>query len=78
MTEVGPTDLSRLLQSKRNEYSSIVTGRKRKLRELFAVATHVDTLPQETFANPDAPTSSSAEWNFLDASDILQYVNLSE
>lgn len=54
--------------------SAIVTSRKRKLRELFAVATHVDALPNDAFANPDAPAPTSAEWKFLQASDITQYV----
>lgn len=100
MTEVGSADLSRLLQSKRNECrsvggasyaanfsdsktviigllttcSSIVTSRKRKLRELFAVATQVESLPHDALANPDAPTTTPAEWQFLQANDILQYV----
>ena len=56
--------------------SSIVTSRKRKLRELFAVATHAESLPQDAFANPDAPTTTQAEWQFLQANDILQYVYL--
>lgn len=54
--------------------SAIVTSRKRKLRELFAVATHPDALPHDAFASPDAPAPTPAEWNFLQASDILQYV----
>lgn len=55
-------------------HSSIVTSRKRKLRELFAVATQVESLPHEVLANPDAPTSTPAEWQFLQANDIFQYV----
>lgn len=54
--------------------SAIVTSRKRKLRELFAVASQVHTLPDDGFANPDAPAATPAEWQFLQASDILQYV----
>lgn len=54
--------------------SAIVTSRKRKLRELFAVATHVDPLPQDISANPDAPSATAAEWQFLQLNDILQYV----
>lgn len=54
--------------------SAIVTSRKRKLRELFAVATQADGLPQDAFANPDAPAATPAEWQFLQASDILQCV----
>lgn len=72
MTEVGSADLSRLLQSKRHECSSIVTSRKRKLRELFAVATQVENLPHTVLANPDAPTTTPAEWQFLQANDIFQ------
>lgn len=54
--------------------SSIVTSRKRKLRELFAVATQVESLPHPVLTNPDAPTSTQAEWGFLQANDIFQYV----
>lgn len=54
--------------------SSIVTSRKRKLRELFAVATQVENLPHTVLANPDAPTTTPAEWQFLQANDIFQYV----
>ncbi|KAH8720813.1 Chromatin modification-related protein EAF1 [Beauveria bassiana] len=74
MTEVGHADLSRLLQSKRNECHAIVTSRKRKLRELFAVATQTQPLPQQAYALPDAPAATSAEWQFLQTNDILQYV----
>lgn len=55
--------------------SAIVTSRKRKLRELFAVASQVDPLPDDGFANPDAPAATPAEWQFLQASDIVQYVS---
>ncbi|KAM3556626.1 hypothetical protein ARSEF4850_005445 [Beauveria asiatica] len=72
MTEVGHADLSRLLQSKRNECHAIVTSRKRKLRELFAVATQTQPLPQQAYALPDAPAATSAEWQFLQTNDILQ------
>ncbi|KAH7182761.1 uncharacterized protein B0J16DRAFT_153161 [Fusarium flagelliforme] len=72
MTEVGAADLSRLLQSKRNECSSIVTSRKRKLRELFAVATQSEGLPHPVLTNLDAPTTTPAEWQFLQANDIIQ------
>ncbi|PNY24017.1 Chromatin modification-like protein EAF1 [Tolypocladium capitatum] len=58
--------------------SAIVTLRKRKLRELFAVATQVDPLPDDGFANPDAPAATPAEWQFLQASDILQGKTLNE
>ncbi|EGX89296.1 large tegument protein [Cordyceps militaris CM01] len=72
MTEVGHADLSRLLQSKRNECHAIVTSRKRKLRELFAVATQTQPLPQQAHALPDAPIATTAEWQFLHKNDILQ------
>ncbi|RGP71505.1 chromatin modification vid21, partial [Fusarium longipes] len=78
MTEVGAADLSRLLQSKRNECSSIVTSRKRKLRELFAVATQSEGLPHPVLTNPDAPTTTPAEWQFLQANDIIQGKTLNE
>jgi hypothetical protein len=54
--------------------SSIVTSRKRKLRELFAVATQSEGLPHPVLTNPDAPTTTPAEWQFLQANDIIQYV----
>lgn len=54
--------------------SAIVTSRKRKLRELFAVATQIDPLPKDAFANPDAPAATNAEWQFLQTNDISQYV----
>ncbi|OHE95468.1 hypothetical protein CORC01_09201 [Colletotrichum orchidophilum] len=78
MTEVGPADRSRLLRSKRDEISSIVTSRKRKLRQLFAVATEGDALPTNDFANPDAPPATAAELQFLQRCDISQGRKLSE
>ncbi|GKT73586.1 chromatin modification-like protein VID21 [Colletotrichum tofieldiae] len=96
MTEVGPADRSRLLRSKRDEFSarscepsgtgfvvliffsSIVTSRKRKLRQLFAVATESDALPTNDFANPDAPPTSAAELQFLQTCDISQGRKLNE
>lgn len=56
--------------------SAIVASRKRKLRELFAVATQTESLPQDAFANPDAPATTAAEWQFLQTSEILQCVSL--
>lgn len=53
--------------------SAIVTSRKRKLRELFAVATHVEGLPHDGFTKVDAPATTQAEADFLQANDILQY-----
>ncbi|OAA76408.1 large tegument protein [Akanthomyces lecanii RCEF 1005] len=52
--------------------SAIVTSRKRKLRELFAVATQTQPLPQQAHALPDAPAATTAEWQFLQTNDILQ------
>ena len=53
---------------------SITTSRKRKLRELFAVATDEDGIPNHDFSDPDAPTTTPAEKTFLIESDILRYV----
>ncbi|KAJ3494326.1 hypothetical protein NLG97_g4149 [Lecanicillium saksenae] len=55
MTEVGHADLSRLLQSKRNECQP-------------------SRSPQQSHALSDAPAATSAEWQFLQTNDILQYV----
>lgn len=55
--------------------SSIVTSRKRKLRELFAVATSTDGIPNLDLRDPDAPPTAPAELKFLFESDILQYVS---
>ena len=57
--------------------SSILTSRKRKLRELFAVATDEDGLPSYNFSNPDAPPATPAEKIFLTECDISLYVPLS-
>jgi chromatin modification-related protein VID21 len=42
------------------------------LRELFAVATEVDGIPNFDFTDPDAPPTTTAEAKFLFDSDILQ------
>jgi len=55
--------------------SSIVQTRKRKLRELYAVATGDDGIPNHDFSNPDAPPTTPAEEKFLFECDILQYVS---
>ncbi|VUC37948.1 unnamed protein product [Clonostachys rosea] len=78
MSEVGLTDLSRLLHSKRNESNAIVTSRKRKLRELFAVATQPAGFPHDAFTKPDAPAPTQAESDFLQANEILQGKKLNE
>ncbi|KAL5317875.1 hypothetical protein ACEPPN_014975 [Leptodophora sp. 'Broadleaf-Isolate-01'] len=72
MSEVGVADRARLLRSKRSELSRIVTSRKRKLREFFAVCDHEGPLPQTSLTNPDAPPTSAAEERFLEVTDILQ------
>ena len=54
--------------------SAIVTSRKRKLRELYHVATEPNGLPNFDFTNPDAPPTTPGENQFLVDSDILQYV----
>lgn len=51
--------------------SAILASRKRKLRELFAVTTQIEPLPQDAL---DKPSVSAAEWQFLQANDIQQYV----
>jgi chromatin modification-related protein VID21 len=54
--------------------SGIVTSRKRKLREFFAVCDNDGPLPQIKYENPDAPPTSAAEARFLEVCDVLQYV----
>lgn len=54
-------------------FSAIVTSRKRKLRELFAIATEVDGIPNYDFTDPDAPPTTPTEAQFLFNCDILQY-----
>jgi hypothetical protein len=53
-------------------YSAIITSRKRKLRELFAVATHAESIVKDAFPNTDAPPTTQAEADFLLANDISQ------
>ncbi|PQE18768.1 hypothetical protein CJF32_00006509 [Rutstroemia sp. NJR-2017a WRK4] len=72
MSEVGASYRSRLLRSKRDEASRIVTSRKRKLREFFAVCDNGGPIPQISHTHPDAPPSTPAEAQFLEACDILQ------
>lgn len=55
---------------------SIVSSRKRKLRELFAVATDEDGIPNFDYSDPDALAITLAEAKFLNEADILQYVAL--
>lgn len=54
--------------------SGIVTSRKRKLREFFAVCDNEGPVPQTTYSSPDAPPTTAAEERFLDVTDILKYV----
>lgn len=75
MSEVGAADRTRLLRSKRAELSGIVTSRKRKLRELYAVCDNESPLPQIDLTNPDAPPTNHLEARFLEVTDILQYVS---
>jgi chromatin modification-related protein VID21 len=54
--------------------SGIVTSRKRKLREFFAVCDNEGPVPQIKYRHPDAPATSIAENRFLEVTDILKYV----
>jgi chromatin modification-related protein VID21 len=56
--------------------SAIVKSRKRKLRELFAIATEVDGIPNFDFSDADALPTTEAESKFLADCDITQYVPL--
>ncbi|KAI0024907.1 hypothetical protein F4780DRAFT_723515 [Xylariomycetidae sp. FL0641] len=78
MTEVVPADRTPLLQSKRAECSAIARSRKRKLCILYEVAVSPDNLPKRSFADPDAPPTSTAEQQFLESCDILQGRRLNE
>lgn len=51
--------------------SSIVTARKRKLRELYAVATESDGIPSYDTTSLDAKPPNAAETQFLFQTDIL-------
>jgi hypothetical protein len=58
-------------------FRSIASSRKRKLRELFAVATDEhDGIPDLDSSDPDAPPTRPAESKFLAEFDICQYVPL--
>ncbi|RYP74700.1 hypothetical protein DL769_003959 [Monosporascus sp. CRB-8-3] len=78
MTEVVPVDRQRLLESKRQEWISIARSRKRKLRELYAVATTFEGIPKCSFADPDVPVTSTGELQFLEASDLPQATEQSQ
>lgn len=51
--------------------SSIVRSRKRKLRELYALATDSNAALNTTTLDLDAPPSTPAEKNFIVETDIL-------
>ncbi|KAK7987623.1 hypothetical protein PG989_007938 [Apiospora arundinis] len=72
MTEVVPADHTPLLHEKRGHLNAAVRSRKRKLREVYAVATVEDGLPNISLLNPDAPPTNLAESRFLEVSDILR------
>ncbi|OWP05710.1 hypothetical protein B2J93_1759 [Marssonina coronariae] len=55
-----------------DEAVRIVTSRKRKLREFWAVCEGDGPLPQTDLSNPDAPPATIAEARFLEVTDILQ------
>jgi hypothetical protein len=57
-----------------NCFSEIVTSRKRKLREFFAVCDNEGPIPQIKYPHADAPATSVAENRFLEVTDILKYV----
>jgi hypothetical protein len=54
--------------------SSIVTSRKRKLRELYAIATAPDGVPNLDLTIADVPPTTQGERDFLEASELLLYV----
>ncbi|KAI1773670.1 hypothetical protein F4818DRAFT_421361 [Hypoxylon cercidicola] len=78
MTEVVPADRTKLLQSKRAECSALIRSRKRKLCVLYAVASTPETLPQRSFADPDAKSINAGESQFLEGCDILLGRKLNE
>jgi len=54
---------------------SIASSRKRKLRELFAIATDEDGIPNYDYTDPDATPATLAEEKFLKESDIFLCVH---
>lgn len=54
--------------------SVIVASRKRKLRELYAICDNDGPVPQHSVSNPDVPYTTTGEKQFLEISDISQYV----
>lgn len=53
--------------------SSIVTARKRKLRELYYTATERDASPTNNSAESSAPLATPTEIQFLQETDISKY-----
>ncbi|ESZ93661.1 hypothetical protein SBOR_5966 [Sclerotinia borealis F-4128] len=72
MSEVAAPYRKRFLRSKRVEASRIVTSRKRRLLELFAVCDNEDPIPQIPRIDPNAPPTTAAQAQFLEACDLLQ------
>ncbi|KAI9848746.1 MAG: chromatin modification- protein VID21 [Sclerophora amabilis] len=60
-----------ILRSKRDELTYSVSSRKRKLRELYAVAKSTEPVPQHPGLNGDVPFDDG-EFIFLDANDIYK------
>lgn len=54
--------------------SSIRASKKRKLREVYCVATQRDALPLLDPPANDAETPTQEEWRFLDDNAVLKYV----
>lgn len=54
--------------------SSIRASKKRKLREVYCVATQRDALPLLDPPANDAETPTSEEWRFLNDNAVLKYV----
>lgn len=54
--------------------SSIRSSKKRKLREVYCVATQRDDLPLPNPSANDAETPTPEEWRFLNDNAVLKYV----
>ncbi|KAM0812685.1 hypothetical protein AB5N19_12676 [Seiridium cardinale] len=78
MTSVVPADRAPVIQQKREACGSIRQSRKRKLQELYAVATILNGLPNFGAGQFDAPPPNAAEVKFLEANDILKGRKLNE
>ncbi|POS79829.1 hypothetical protein DHEL01_v201766 [Diaporthe helianthi] len=75
MTEVERTDFSALIQSKRAKCRS---SKKRKLREVYCVATQRDDLLLLDPSASDAENPTSEEWRFLNDNAVLKGPYLNE